>query len=107
MKKQSSIGAAMLWMIIVSLLLFWLPLIGPFIGGVVGGRKAGSVKRGLAACFLPALLFAIFVFIVMTLWGLPLSGLVLGGILGGTVAVTIIFEGFSLVCGAIVGGALA
>lgn len=106
-KKQSSIVAAMLWMIVISILLFWLPLIGPFLGGVVGGRKAGSVKRGLAACFLPALLFAVFVFIVMTLWGLPFSGLVFGGILGGTVAITILVEGFSLVCGAIVGGALA
>jgi hypothetical protein len=106
-KKQSSIVAAMLWMLVISLLLFWLPLFGPFIGGLVGGRKAGSVKRGLAACFLPALLFAIFVFIVLTLWGLPFSGLVLGGILGGTAAVTILVEGFSLVCGAIVGGALA
>ena len=71
MKKQSSIVAAMLWMIVISILLFWLPLVGPFLGGLVGGRKAGSVKRGLAACFLPALLFAIFVSVVMTLWGLP------------------------------------
>jgi hypothetical protein len=94
-------------MIVISILLFWLPVIGPFLGGFVGGRKAGNVKRGLAACFLPALIFAIFVLIVMTLWGMPFSGLVLGGILGGTVAVTILAEGFSLVCGAIVGGALA
>ena len=107
MKKQSSIVAAMLWMIVISLLLFWLPLIGPFVGGLVGGKKAGSVGRGLAACFLPALLFAIFVFVVMTLWGLPFSGLVLGGILGGTAALTILVEGFALVCGAIVGGAVA
>jgi hypothetical protein len=106
-KKQGSIVAAMLWMIVISILLFWLPLFGPFIGGLVGGRKAGNVKRGLAACFLPALLFAIFVFVVMTLWGLPFSGLVLGGILGGAAAVYILVEGFALVCGAIVGGALA
>lgn len=107
MKNQSSIVASMLWMFVISVLLFWLPLIGPFLGGLVGGKKSGSVKRGLAACFLPALLFAILVFIVMTLWGLPFSGLVLGGILGGTVAITILVEGFALVCGAIVGGALA
>lgn len=106
-KKQSSLFAAMLWMIVISLLLFWLPLLGPFIGGLVGGKKAGSVKRGLAACFLPALIFAVFVAIVMAIGGLPLSGLVLGGIIGGTTALTILFEAFSLVCGAIVGGALA
>jgi hypothetical protein len=107
MGKRSSIVAAMLWMLVISLLLFWLPLIGPFIGGVVGGKKAGSVRRGLAACFLPALLFALFVFLVLALGGLPLSGLILGGVIGGTAALTILVEGFAMVCGAVVGGALA
>jgi hypothetical protein len=107
MEKRSSIVAAMLWMLVISLLLFWLPLIGPFIGGLVGGKKAGSVGRGLAACFLPAFLFALFVFLVLAVGGLPLSGLILGGVIGGTAALTILVEGFSMVCGAVVGGALA
>ncbi len=107
MAKQSSIVGSMLWMLVISLLLFWLPLIGPFIGGLVGGKKAGSVGRGLAACFLPALLFALFVFVLMTLGGLPLAGLILGGVIGGATALTILVEGFAMVCGAIVGGALA
>ena len=107
MAKRSSIVAAMLWMIVISLLLFWLPLLGPFIGGFVGGKKAGNVKRGLAACFLPALLFGLFVFVLLAVGGFPLSGLILGGVLGGTAALTILVEGFALVCGAIVGGALA
>jgi hypothetical protein len=107
MEKRSSIVGAMLWMLVISLLLFWLPLIGPFVGGLVGGKKAGSVGRGLAACFLPALIFAGFVFVVLALGGLPLSGLILGSLVGGATALTILVEGFAMVCGAIVGGVLA
>jgi len=98
----------MLWMLAISLLLFWMPVLGPFIGGLVGGKKAGSVGRALAACFLPAFLFAAFVFLAAAIFGgVPLFGLLLGGVVGTTVAATILVEGFSMVCGAIVGGALA
>jgi hypothetical protein len=107
MAKRSSIVGAMLWMLVISLLLFWLPLIGPFIGGLVGGKKAGSVGRGLAACFLPAFLFALFILVVFSLGGLPLPGLILGSVVGGATALRILIDGFAMVCGAIVGGALA
>lgn len=30
-------------MFILSILLFWLPLIGPLVAGFVGGRKAGTL----------------------------------------------------------------
>ena len=36
---------------------FWLPLIGPFLAGFVGGRKAGGVIQAAIAVFLPGLLF--------------------------------------------------
>jgi hypothetical protein len=40
----------------LSLLLFWLPVVGPLIAGLVGGHKAGTVKRAIAAVFVPAIL---------------------------------------------------
>jgi hypothetical protein len=40
----------------LSLLLFWLPVAGPLIAGLVGGAKAGTVGRAVAAVFLPAIL---------------------------------------------------
>jgi hypothetical protein len=107
MAKQGSIVGSMLWMIVISILLFWLPMIGPFIGGLVGGKKAGSVGRALSACFLPAFLAAVFIFVMLTLGGVPFAGFVLGGIFGGAMAVFILTHGFSLIGGAIVGGALA
>jgi hypothetical protein len=46
---RSSIVGASVWMLVVSLLLFWLPFVGPLLGGIIGGRKAGGVVRGLLA----------------------------------------------------------
>jgi len=40
----------------LTLLLFWLPVLGPLIAGLVGGVKAGTVGRAVAAVFVPALL---------------------------------------------------
>jgi hypothetical protein len=48
--------AAMNWMGGLSLLLFWLPVVGPLVAGLVGGHKAGTVSRAVAAVFLPAVL---------------------------------------------------
>jgi len=55
-REGGSLVAAMNWMAGLSLLLFWLPGVGPFIAGLVGGRKAGRVGRAIVASFLPALL---------------------------------------------------
>jgi hypothetical protein len=98
---------AMLWMILISVLLFWLPMIGPFIAGIVGGKKAGSVMRALGACFLPAFIAALFVFVMLSLGGVPFAGLIVGSLFGGGMVVFILVHGFALVCGAVVGGALA
>ena len=40
--QNGSIVGAMFWMFLISLLLFWLPVIGPLLAGVVGGKKAGA-----------------------------------------------------------------
>jgi hypothetical protein len=75
MYKQGSVLRAFFWMLILSILLFWLPLIGPFIAGFVGGRKAGSLSNSILAAFLPALLFAACLFFFASLLtGLPLLG---------------------------------
>lgn len=40
----------------LTLLLFWLPVAGPLIAGLVGGIKAGTVGRAVGAVFVPAIL---------------------------------------------------
>ncbi len=103
-EKKGSIISAILWMFLISLLLFWLPGIGPLIAGIVGGKKAGDVGSAIVAVFLPAIIFstALFIF-ASSLTGIPLLGIIAG--LGGLV-LSLSHIG-SLLLGAIIGGLIA
>ena len=51
-KKESifgNIGSAIRFTLLLSLLLWWIPIIGQAVAGYVGGRKAGTAARGTAA----------------------------------------------------------
>jgi hypothetical protein len=59
-RKAYSIWSAMKYTMILSILLWWLPVFGQMIAGYIGGRKAGSPWRGLIAAILPVIaLFAV------------------------------------------------
>ena len=89
------------WMGGLSLLLFWLPGVGPLIAGLVGGYKAGTVGRAILAVFLPAVMMGVLaagaaVYLTdFMLWG------VVAGI--GTLALMLLQIG-PLLLGAIAGG---
>lgn len=101
---QGSVFFGMLWMLFISLLLFWLPLLGPLIAGIVGGKKAGGVMAGMMAALLPALLVGGGLFFFgSALTGIPLIGAVFGA--GAFILLTIGIG--PLLVGAIIGGALA
>ncbi len=71
--RSGSVASATLWMFVLSLLLFWLPIVGPLIAGFVGGRKAGSLSNAIVAAFLPAIVFGVALFFFATLLtGFPL-----------------------------------
>lgn len=95
--QNSSILGAFLWMLFLSILLSWLPGIGQFIAGFVGGKKAGNVGRALIAFSLPAIVFSLLFIFIFPL--IPFIGL-------GMITLLIIGN-FALFCGAIVGGAVA
>ena len=102
--SKGSIPAAIFWMFLISLLLFWLPVIGPLIAGFVGGKKAGGVGAALMAVFLPAIVFGVALFfLAATLSGIPVVGLIAGA---GGVVFALAHVG-PLLIGAIVGGVLA
>jgi hypothetical protein len=102
--NNGSVIMGALWMALLSLLLCWLPVIGPLIAGIVGGKAAGGVGGGLLAAFLPALLLGAFLFFFATaLTALPIIGLVFGM---GVVMVSMIGIG-PLLVGAIIGGLMA
>src|SRR5579864_6245794 len=103
-QRRGSVSSAMTWMFLISLLLFWLPVIGPFIAGLVGGKKAGGVGPALLAVFLPVVVTGLaLTFLGSALTGIPLLGAVIGL---GVSAVLLLHVG-PLLLGAIIGGLIA
>lgn len=99
---RGSLVMAMIWMAVLSLLLFWLPLLGPLLAGFVGGRTAGSASQGLLAAILPT---AVLCFVLAGL-GSALSGLpVIGVIAGAGLFVLLVLQSLPLLVGALIGGA--
>jgi len=103
-EKQTRIIGGAIWMFVISILLFWLPVAGPLIAGVVGGKKAGGVGPAILAALLPAIVVGIALFVFATvLTGIPLLGAVAGA---GGFALVAAHVG-PLLVGAIIGGVLA
>ena len=97
------IGGAV-WMFVISVLLFWLPVAGALIAGLVGGKKAGGVGAAIVAALLPAIIVGIALFLSATLLtGLPPIGFVAGA---GGFALVASHVG-PLLVGAIIGGVIA
>jgi hypothetical protein len=71
----------MVWMLVLSVLLFWLPVLGPLVAGFVGGRKSGSVGNAILAALLPGLLIGAAAFFLTSILTGPLFGFMAG--LGG------------------------
>lgn len=102
--SSGSILMGMIWMFIISLLLFWLPGIGSLIAGVVGGKQAGGVFAGLMAAMLPGIVVALGLFFAGTmLTALPVIGALLAG--GGLLLYVLYIP--PLLIGALIGGLLA
>ncbi|MCC5886093.1 MAG: hypothetical protein JJT88_06615 [Gammaproteobacteria bacterium] len=103
-RPRGSVLAGMIWMAIISILLFWLPGIGSLIAGFVGGMKAGGVWNAIVAVFLPAILLAGLLFF----FGSALTGIPIIGAIAGMGLFVLIVAGIGpLLVGAIIGGVLA
>lgn len=104
LQAKGSVFWASFWMLILSLLLFWLPGLGSLIAGIIGGKMAGSVGRAFLASILPSLIFGVLLGLFAHLltsvpWLVALIGV--GGFVlavGGAGA---------LIVGALIGGLLA
>lgn len=103
-EKEGSIIMGAIWMLVLSLLLFWLPAFGPLIAGIVGGKVAGGIGAALMAALLPAFVLAGALFLLGTsLTGLP----VVGAIFGASAFVLVLVQIGPLLVGALIGGLLA
>lgn len=102
-RDRSSVVVGSLWMIGVSLLLFFLPLINGVIGGLIGGYKVGGVKRALVAAILPAVVVALGLWVIFFILDAPVWGF-LAGVTG---ALLVVLADVGIFIGAAIGGAMA
>ncbi len=98
-QPQASFLKATLWMVGLSILLFWLPIIGPVVAGAVGGYVAGTLGRAVLASLMPAVLLTVLILGVSAAFDLPL----VGALAGGAIGLVILFGDVPLVLAAIVG----
>ncbi len=102
--NNGSMIMGMIWMLVLSLLLFWLPAFGSLIAGIVGGKVAGGVGSGILAALLPGILLALALFFGGTmLTAMPVFGAVIAG--GGLLLY--VFYIPPLLIGALIGGLMA
>ena len=106
--RRGSIPAAMAWILALSALLFWLPMLGSLIAGYVGGSKAGSVGRAVAAVFLPgAIVWIATILLGGLLAGIPILGPIFATIAGLGIWAISFMNIVPLLIGAVIGGKLA
>lgn len=87
------------WMVVISLALFFLPGLNGLIAGLVGGYMIGSVGRAFTAALLPALIVAAGLWALLILVGLP----VIGFLAGTAVTILIASSEVALFVGAFLG----
>lgn len=75
-------------MIGLTLGLFFLPAINGLVGGFVGGYKVGSMRRGLMAAAIPAVVAAVGLWLLFAILGSPVVGILTGSALGLMIALS-------------------
>lgn len=75
---RGSVLKAALYMSAVSLLLIWLPVLGPVAAGIVGGRAARTVGKAVIASLVPSLLLGAGLFGILNGFDLPIIGALSG-----------------------------
>ena len=78
---NTNVAIGALWMVGITLALFFLPTLNGLIGGFVGGYKVGSVKRALAAAILPGVISAVGLWVIFAILGSPIFGVLAGSAL--------------------------
>lgn len=101
---SGSVVSGAIWMTVISVLLFWLPVFGPLLAGLVGGKKAGGVGDAILAVLLPGAILAVVLFLASAvLTGLP----VVGALMAATGLLFYVLNIGLLLVGAIIGGIMA
>lgn len=100
LRSETNVVEGSLWMIGISLVLFFIPMLNGLIGGLVGGYRVGSVKKAMMSAFLPAIVVAVGLWVMFTAFGLPVAGF----FTGITIAMLVVLSEVGLFVGAFIGG---
>lgn len=101
--NNRGIWPAWLWMFVLSLLLGWLPFVGPAIAGFVGGLQAGDTTSALIAAVIPSLIVAGIILLLGSVIGVP----ILAAIAGAGLLLILVIGTLPLLAGAFVGGLMS
>ncbi len=96
---HTSIAMGAVWMVVLSLALFFVPGINGLIAGLVGGYLVGSLGRAMASAVLPALIVAVGQWVLLAAVGMP----ILGFFAGAAITVLIVVSEIGLFLGAALG----
>ncbi|HNZ59906.1 MAG TPA: hypothetical protein PKH48_00520 [Methanofastidiosum sp.] len=58
-----------LWMVLLTILMIWAPIVGPIVSGIVGGKRSRGVKNAIAAFSLCALIVFIILLVISFIIG--------------------------------------
>ena len=92
-----------MWMVVISVLLFFIPAVNGFIGGLVGGYRIGTVGRAVMAAILPAVVASGILWFLLSQLDWP----VLGFLAGMATVTLIVISNVGLFLGAIVGAVIS
>jgi uncharacterized membrane protein len=101
--QSSSVLIGAFWMLGLTVVLFWLPVLGPLIAGYVGGRRSGSVAGAGIASIIPAVLATG----LFMLFGAGLGFPLLDSLSEAGILIILLLEPIPLIGAAIVGAATA
>ncbi len=102
--RRGNVPEAMAWMVGLSVLLAWVPVLGGFVAGFVGGRKAGTVPAAVVAVIAPgAILFLLSLFLHTLFGWIPIIGSLIAAVTGMGAFVLSFMNVIPLLIGAVVG----
>jgi hypothetical protein len=101
--SNRGVWPAWLIMFVLSLLLGWLPFIGPAIAGWIGGMQAGSTGAALVAAIIPAVILTAFLWLI----GIVFDFALLATLLGIGLFMVLVVGALPLLVGAWIGGAMS
>lgn len=101
--ERDNVFMGSVWMVGITLVLFFLPVINGLIGGAVGGYKVGNLKRALTSAILPAIIAGLGLWGIFALLDHPVAGF----IAGATTGLIVILADIGIFIGAAIGGKMA